>query len=64
MEISKQIQTGWNLKVKAKGQNVDQIQPLLEVGITLKFTETNLFLIKMDYFYTGEGSSTNPSCLK
>ena len=25
----------------------------LEMGITLKFTETNLFLIKMDYFYIG-----------
>ena len=31
---------------------LDQIGPILEMCITLKFTETILFLIKLDYLYT------------
>ena len=31
---------------------MDQIRTLMEIGITLKFTETNLFLTKMDFLYT------------
>ena len=42
METSKKLQSGWTLKVK-----MDQIGPILK-----KFTETNLFLIKLDYLYS------------
>ena len=47
METSKK---GWNLR----GKIWTRFDPysVLEMGITLKFTETNLFLIKMEYFYT------------
>ena len=45
MEI---IKKWWNLKGKI--QRRFDPQSILEKGITLKFTETNLFLIKMDYF--------------
>ena len=31
---------------------MDQIGPILEMGITLKSTKTNLFLIKLDYLYS------------
>ena len=47
MEISKNRK--W---VESKGLNLDQVLPLLGMGITLKLTEVNLFLIKMIYLYT------------
>ena len=31
--------------------SLNQISPLVEMGITLKFTETDLFLLKMNYLY-------------
>ena len=31
---------------------MDQIGPILEVGITLKLTKTNFFLMKWDYLYS------------
>ena len=45
MEI---IKKWWNLKGKIQ-RHFDP-QSILEKGITLKFTETNLFLIKINYF--------------
>ena len=47
MDISKRIQSEWNLNGK-----IWSISLQLEMGITLKFTETKLFLVTMDYFYT------------
>ena len=35
--------------MESKGQHLEPYS-VLEMEITLKFTETNLFLIKMDYF--------------
>ena len=45
------IKKGWKLK----GKIWISFNPysVLEMGIALKFTETNLFLIKKDYFYIG-----------
>ena len=31
---------------------MDQIGPILEMGITLKFNETNLFSVKLNYLYS------------
>ena len=38
--------------IRKVGENLDQIPPQLEMGIALKFTETNLFFVKMDYLCT------------
>ena len=38
--------------VESKESNLDQIRPPLEMDNTLKFIETNLFLIEMDYLHT------------
>ena len=48
METRKKLQSGWILK----GKIWTKLDPFLEMGITLKFTETNLFLIKLDYLYS------------
>ena len=48
METRKKLQSGWTLK----GKIWTKLDPFLEMGITLKFTETNLFLIKLDYLYS------------
>ena len=37
---------------ESKGLTLDQVSPLMRMGITLKPTEINKFLIKMDYLYT------------
>ena len=52
MEI---IKRGWNLKVKIwiSFEPPSPSHSILEMDITLKFTKTNLFLIKIDYFYIG-----------
>ena len=42
MEISKKIQSGWNIKGK--------LWTLIEIVITLKFIKTNLNLSKLTYF--------------
>ena len=48
MKTRKKLQSGWTLK----GKIWTKLDPFLEMGITLKFTETNLFLIKLDYLYS------------
>ena len=48
METRKKLQSGWT----PKGKIWTKLDPFLEMGITLKFTETNLFLIKLDYLYS------------
>ena len=45
------IKKGWNLKSKI--WTYFDPYSVLEMGITLKFTETNFFLIKLDHFYIG-----------
>ena len=41
------------MEISKEESKVDESnRPILEMGITLKFTETNLFLIKMDYLCT------------
>ena len=45
------IKKGWNLKGKI-WTGLD-LYSVMEMGITLKFTETNLFLIKLDLLILG-----------
>ena len=46
METRKKLQSGWTLK----GKIWTKLDPFLEMGITLKFTETNFWTIQIGLF--------------